>query len=126
MSGSDTSVTCRVVCHPCSEWAAQLFALLLEVLRSLCISRSPQRIESNIFFDCALVSANSSPHQALHVSDVCIESDWQRPFDPHIKTPTVSSIVRTCNCNYTDMYMVDMSNTESNLKYICTAYNWTC
>jgi hypothetical protein len=49
MNGSDTTVTCRFVCHPCSEWAAQLFVLLLEVLRSLCISQSPQRIESNIF-----------------------------------------------------------------------------
>ena len=54
------------------------------------------------------------------------KTDWQRPFDPHIKTPTVVSRYFTCNCNCTDMYMADMPVSESIWHAFVLHTNWIC
>ena len=88
------------VCHPCREWAAQFFALLLEVLRSLCISQSPHRVQLDIFSGYALVSVN------LHyLIKLCMSVTYKRNLSALSSSPRF----RWYLCSLWQMFRINVS-----------------
>ena len=88
------------VCHPCCEWAAQFLALLLEVLRSLCISQSPHRVQLDIFSGYALVSVNLH-----HLIKLCMSVTYKRNLSALSSSPRF----RWYLCSLWQMFRINVS-----------------